>query len=266
MEHFATDVSNPPSVATTLVSRNVLRHAFDRPALVDSAAAVVPSFSEGKKAPSVAAAGRSIDPTLMQTMVADAVRRVLAESDGEAPAKASASAEDVTVTAASRSSLNDSVIAAHEQRIALLRDRIDSICETSAETAMIDTLRDRLRLAEAARRLAVARLGTILPGSERSADRETGNCRTPVRDLGFASLGRRGDRVVMIAHRLRRTLLAATQQRLKSGVGALRRTRGDDAPEAKADRPRGSGYRARGPEPLIEAGPPIAFKNLLGGL
>lgn len=92
-----------------------------------------------------------------------AIARASGQTERSAAGDTGAAPDEVgTPEPVSQAELDDAVIAAHEQRIALLRERITSLCAAAGPATMLDALRERLRRAEAARLLAGVRAGRAL--------------------------------------------------------------------------------------------------------
>jgi len=100
----------------------------------------------------------------LKDVVAEDIRRQIdAEPDaGTAQADLTAASDGVADTAVS---LNDAVVAAHEERIASLRNRLEIARADRAAAVFLNDLRVRLHRAEAARGVALARAAIDLPSA-----------------------------------------------------------------------------------------------------
>lgn len=146
MGHIDVDTSYSPPIAAVAAARpDALRSMSDAPAAV-RVVFMGPTRREA-----------GLDEIAAAPLFG-AVARAPGQTERSAVGDAGAAPDAFgTPEPVSPAELNDAVIAAHEQRIALLRERITSLCAAAGPTTMLDALRERLRRAEAARLLAGVR-------------------------------------------------------------------------------------------------------------
>ena len=151
----------------------------------------------------IPAFNRTVTVKPLDRMVAEAVNQVLARSDLERGSGALAESDD-DAPAIVPAGLADGVIAAHESRIAVLQQRIETLRVDGIAASLLDELRERLHRAEAARRLAVARAGgDALPIACRAGgDRSSCSSAAPVLASGNGRAHHGSTRPVVAPYRV----------------------------------------------------------------
>lgn len=175
----------------------------------------VPPSSGGYVITTIALVDASTGAAALHAIVADAARQTLDHPD-PAPGGDGADWADPASEREPPASLENAVVAAHEQRIAVLRERMAALCASDAAAPELGALRDRLQRAEAARRLALVRAG-----SDASDDADRAAASDPGCRIGLAMVRERhhdglSSARLTIAHRWSRAPMAASH----GGAGA----------------------------------------------
>lgn len=173
----------------------------------------------------IAMVDASTGAVALHAIVADAARQTLEHPDPSSGGDGADWADPAASEAELPANLEDAVVAAHERRIAVLRERMAALCVSGVAAPVLGALRDRLQRAEAARRLALVRAGSVASDDADPYAASDPGCR-----IGLAIVRERhhdglSSARLTIAHRLGKAPMMASHGRAGARTISLRYAR-----------------------------------------